>query len=184
MREWLQEQLDDYGYSEAQVEYWEKCAFLDDEDTMRNYIDEQGDREDVEELLVLLRRSPAPWEIVNIYARVEERLPQPTIVVIDRIDRLAERHRVDVGDLMEMLHSHLSERMKAQLLMVQEQPKLKGLDSYSDGCLTIKAFSSDEGEFVGQIEVSKLTGIEVSQLRYLYKLRGGRLIVLKGVQSY
>jgi hypothetical protein len=89
-----------------------------------------------------------------------------------------------VGDLMEMLHSHLSERMKAQLLMVQEQPKLKGLDSYSDGCLTVKAFSSDEGEFVGQIEVSKLTGIEVSQTRYLYKMQGGRLIVIRGVQSY
>jgi KaiC/GvpD/RAD55 family RecA-like ATPase len=161
-------------------------AFLAKEGVMRAYLqDHSDDSPDLDELVSLLRRSPAPQEIVNIYSRVEERLPQTTVVVIDRIDRLAERHRVDVGDLIETLHRDLSERMKAQVIMVQEQPKLKGLDAYTDGCITIKTFSAeDEAEFVGQLEISKLTGIEIAQNRYLYKLRGGRLVVLRGVQSY
>ena len=130
----------------------------------------------------LLSRSPAKEEVLNIYARVEERLPHTTIIVIDRIDKLAERHRVDIGDLIAVLHADLAERGKAQLIMVQEQPRLKGLEAYSDGCLTLKTFSDIDTDFTGQMEVSKLAGVDIGQLLFWYKIKGGRFKILPGAR--
>lgn len=168
---------------------------LEKEDEDRKFLGERGkmdtfvenvdfDRFDIKDIRQLLRRSPAPQEILNIYARVEQRTPLPIIIVFDRIDKLAERHRVDVGDLVEILHRDLADRAKAQLIFIQDQPRLRGLDARVDGCLILKTFSEDEREFTGQMEISKLLDMEVNEPRYFYKLRAGRFSFMKGVRSF
>jgi hypothetical protein len=159
--------------------------FLGDKKTMDSFIkNADPDRFDLKEIRQLLRRSPAAQEIINIYARVEQRTPLPVIVVFDRIDKLAERHRVDVGDLVEVLHRDLADRAKAQLIFVQDQPRLRGLDARVDGCLILKTFSEEEQEFTGQMEISKLLDLEIKEPRYFYKLRAGRFSFMKGVRSF
>ena len=111
-------------------------------------------------------------------------MPLPLIVVFDRVDKLAERHRVDVGDLVELLHRDLAERGKAQLIFVQDQPRLRGLDARADGCLVLKTFSDTEQDFIGHMEITKLLELEIQQPLYLYKLRGGRFSFMKGVKSF
>jgi KaiC/GvpD/RAD55 family RecA-like ATPase len=141
-------------------------------------------RVDLKDIRQLLRRSPNAQEIINIYARIQERIPNPTIIVFDRIDKLAERHRVDVGDLMELLHRDLANRAKAQLIFVQEQSRLRGLDSLVDGCMVLKTFSEDEQDFTGHMELTKLLGIDLQQPRFFYKVKGGRLSFMRGVKSF
>jgi hypothetical protein len=143
---------------------------------------EEKDREYLSQRL--MRRSPAPQEILNIYARVAKRSPAPTIVVLDRIDKMAERHRVDVGDLVELLHRDLASRSKAQLLFVQEQSRLRGLEAMVDGCMVLKPFSEDDQEFTGSLEIVKLMDIDIQEPRFFYKIKGGRFSFMKGVRSF
>ncbi|MCK5253551.1 MAG: hypothetical protein KAQ96_11390, partial [Thermoplasmata archaeon] len=163
----------------------EDRKLLGDKSRMEKFIKNvDSDKFDIKDVRQLLRRSPAPQEILNIYARVEQRMPLPIIIVFDRIDKLAERHRVDVGDLVEILHQDLADRGKAQLIFVQDQPRLRGLDARVDGSLVLKTFSEDEQEFTGHMEISKLLDLEVQQPRYFYKLRAGRFSFMKGVTSF
>ncbi|MCK4969569.1 MAG: hypothetical protein KAS77_03545, partial [Thermoplasmata archaeon] len=158
--------------------------FLSDKKQMKSFLDSTDNENfDITDVRRLLKRSPAAQEIFNIYARVEERLPLSCIIVFDRIDKLAERHRVDVGDLVETLHRDLARRNKSQLIFIQEQPRLRGLDSMVDGSLVLKSFSDDDREFTGSLEVAKLLDIDVQEPRYFYKVKGGRFSFMKGVRS-
>ncbi len=113
-------------------------------------------------------------EIDLAYDMVEQTLPDKTLVLIDSIDALSERYGVHSSKLINTLQKDLVEHSNADLLYVLESGMDNKLDYLGDGVIS---FGKEEhkGRRLRILNIEKLRGAEITQHKYIYTLKDGRL---------
>ena len=120
----------------------------------------------------LLERYHMP-EIVRVYDRVEQKLPKKTLFVMDSVEGVTNRYKLDPDELVHALQKDLVEHSNVNLLMVLEKDHDTSIDYLVDGVLSIAKYEL-EGRRVREIRLEKLRATEIRQPKYLTSLGGGR----------
>ncbi len=117
-------------------------------------------------------------EIDLAYEMVEQTLPDKTLVLIDSIDALSERYGVHSQKLINTLQKDLVEHSGSDVLYVLETGLDNKLDYLGDG---VVAFGKEEhkGRRLRLLNIEKLRGTEITQHKYIYTLKDGRLRTFK-----
>ncbi len=132
-----------------------------------------GDGSFLEDTLIFDLGSDLP-EIDLAYDVVDQTLPDKTLVLIDSIDALSERYGVQSSKLINTLQKDLVEQSSADVLYVLETGLDNKLDYLGDGVIS---FSKQEhkGRRIRVLNIEKLRGTEITQHKYIYTLKDGRL---------
>lgn len=130
---------------------------------------------------VLLQDSEYP-ELEATYKGIERSFPTKSLLMINRIDRLATKYGTDMEALVKVLIRDLVLDANTNLVLVLNKID-SGLDHLADGIITLKEFGGGM-VFIGQLELNKLSGIEIKQNKYLYNLLDGKFKLLKGITHW
>jgi hypothetical protein len=126
--------------------------------------------------------SKEPRELVVVYRGLMPLQGERSFVALNRADRIGEKYSITLPALAGLLKEDLVVGKNASLVLVLEKPET-GADTLADGIVTLKEFGQGD-EFLGQLELNKLTGINVKQQKTMYNLRGGKFQVLKGMRVW
>lgn len=112
-------------------------------------------------------------KIEAVYDAVESNLPGRSLLVVDSIDALAERYEIPCRRLISVIQKDLVECLDANVLFILESPD-PVLDYLGDGIVIL---SSREylRRRLREIEIIKLRGCEITQPKYLFTLKEGRI---------
>ena len=111
-------------------------------------------------------------DLSRLYERIERRLPQPSYVIIDSLDGLAEKYDLSLPKIAFALQKDLVENSNARILLVLESES-RIVDYMVDGVVNMEMGEVDRRR-VRELTIEKLRGEQVEQHRYLFTLHGGR----------
>jgi len=109
----------------------------------------------------------------RVYDRINEILPDRSLMVIDSIEGITHKYGLDMETFVMTLQKDLVENSNTNLVMILEKESDPNLEYLSDGVVQLRR-SQLEGRDVREIMLKKLRGIELQQPSYLMSLKGGR----------
>jgi len=112
-------------------------------------------------------------EIDRLYDRVESKLPARTFFVVDSVEGLTGRYRLDAEELVHTLQKDLVERTGANMVVVLEKGADATVDYLVDGVVMLDKRDVD-GRRVREVCLDKLRATEIRRQKYLVTLRNGR----------
>lgn len=121
--------------------------------------------------LVLGRLLP---ELEVAYDRVEESLPDRSLIVIDSIDGLSEKYDIPADRLLTVIQKDIVEGSGANVVYVLESSAGAHMDYLGDGVVFMSA-TEIAGRRVRLISLDKLRGVKVDRHKYTFTLVNGRL---------
>ena len=121
--------------------------------------------------LVLGRLLP---ELEVAYDRVEERLPERSLVVIDSIDGLGEKYDIPPERLLTVIQKDIVEGSGANVVYVLESAGGTHMDYLGDGVVSLstRELAGRRGRIM---QLEKLRGVKVDRHKYMFTLVNGRL---------
>ena len=132
-----------------------------------------GDGSFLEDTIIFDLGSDLP-EIDLAYDMVEQTLPDKTLVLIDSIDALSQRYGVHSSKLINTLQKDLVEQSQADVLYILETGMDNKLDYLGDGVISF-AKAEHKGRRLRVLNIEKLRGSEITQHKYIYTLKDGRV---------
>ena len=117
-------------------------------------------------------------EIRRLYDRIEEKLPNKTLCVIDSVEGFTTKYNIMPDVLIMALQKDLVEHSNTNLLFVMEFAEDTSVDYLVDGVVTVSR-SELEGRRVREIHLHKLRATQIHQPRYLTTLGGGRFTAFR-----
>ena len=145
---------------------------------MRTFGEERGPptRVDRTHLTALLKRTPMP-EVENVYNRVEQALPEKSLLVIDSLEGITHKYGLEMEEFVMALQKDLVESSNANVVMILEKPEAGGIEYLVDGLISIQREELDERR-VRHMRLEKLRATNISRPRYAVTLNGGRFEAL------
>jgi hypothetical protein len=122
-----------------------------------------------------------PRELLRVYRGLEAVGSARAFVGVNRIDRLGEKYDIPLRPLALALKADIVTARNAHLVIVLEKPATT-VDDISDGIVTLKDVSHGD-EFLGQLDVGKLTDVLVKQSKWMYNTLSGKFQVLRGIST-
>ncbi len=117
-------------------------------------------------------------EVKRLYDRIEEKLPNQCLVVVDSIEGITTKYKIPPEDLVCALQKDLVENTSTHLVLVMEFADDTSVDYLVDGVINLTR-SSTEGRRIREVHLEKLRATEIMQPIYLTTLRGGRFKVFE-----
>lgn len=121
--------------------------------------------------LVLGRLLP---ELEVAYDRVEENLPDRSLVVIDSIDGLSEKYDIPAERLVSVVQKDIVEGSGANVVYVLESSGGAHMDYLGDGVVSLSTMEVS-GRRMRVLALEKLRGVRIERHRYTFTLYDGRL---------
>ncbi len=145
---------------------------------MRTFADERGapSRVDRTHLQALLKRNPMP-EVENVYNRVEQALPEKSLLVIDSLEGVTHKYGLEMEEFVMALQKDLVESSNSNVVMILEKPEAGGIEYLVDGLISIQREELDERR-VRHLRLEKLRATNITRPRYAVTLNGGRFEAL------
>jgi len=112
-------------------------------------------------------------EITRLYDRVESKLPASSFFVIDSVEGIAGRYRLEPEGLVHALQKDLVERSGAHMVVILEKGGDTSVDYLVDGVVLLDK-RDIEGRRVREVRLDKLRATEIRRQAYLVTLRDGR----------
>ncbi|MDH7508275.1 MAG: gas vesicle protein GvpD [Methanomassiliicoccales archaeon] len=112
-------------------------------------------------------------ELEAIYRVVESDENSKHLIVIDSIDALAQKYGETCARIMLTIQGDLVEGYGTNVLFVLESADPQ-LDYLGDGVVLLRSLEY-QNRRLREIEIMKLRGCEIQQMRYLFTLSGGRI---------
>ena len=109
----------------------------------------------------------------RIYDRIDNILPERSLLVIDSIEGITHKYGIDKETFVMTLQKDLVENSNTNLIMVLEKASAPDLEYLAYGVVQLKR-SQLESRDVREIMLKKLRAVEISQPGYLMSLKGGR----------
>ncbi len=128
--------------------------------------------------LLALAKEEDLRELHDIYQRVDSRLPEPSLVIIDSLESLIERYRVNPTELIKTLQKDLVEMSGVRLVIVLEAAESTKWDYLADGVITMKG-EEKGGRRFRHIVLNKLRGIQINRPAYQFTLNDGKFKYFK-----
>ncbi len=113
-------------------------------------------------------------ELEVAYDRVEERLPDRSLVVIDSIDGLGEKYDISPERLLTVIQKDIVEGSGANVVYVLESAGGTHMDYLGDGVVSLSS-TEISGRRARVMELEKLRGVKVDRHKYMFTLVNGRL---------
>ncbi len=132
-----------------------------------------GEGEVVDDSLVFDLGSDLP-EIDMAYDGVEGNLPRKSLLIFDSIDALSERYGIHAAKLINTVQKDLVENSNTNVVYILESDGGRRLDYLGDGVLELRD-EEVHGRRLRVMMVDKLRGREISQHKYVYTLKDGRV---------
>jgi KaiC/GvpD/RAD55 family RecA-like ATPase len=111
-------------------------------------------------------------DLSRLYERIERRLPNPSYLIIDSLDGLAEKYDLSLPKIALALQKDLVENSNARIMLVLESES-RIVDYMVDGVINMDMGEVDRRR-IRELSIEKLRGEQVHQHRYLFTLQGGR----------
>ncbi len=112
-------------------------------------------------------------EIEYTYDRIDTILPRRAMVVIDSVEGLTHKHRVDQEDFIMMLQKDLVEASNTHVIFVLEKDEAPELEYLVDGVVDMVAHS-ENSKRIREISLEKLRSIHIAQPKYVFTLNRGK----------
>lgn len=112
-------------------------------------------------------------EVEEIYQRVDNRLPEHCLVIIDSLEALVERYEISPSKLIKILQKDLVEKSGVRLILVLEEEAPTKWDYLVDGIITMQE-EEQKGRRLRRMYLNKLRGMRIDRPVYLYTLHQGR----------
>ncbi len=109
----------------------------------------------------------------RIYDRIDNILPERSLLVIDSIEGITHKYDLDMETFVMTLQKDLVENSNTNLIMILEKGSAPDLEYLADGVVQLNRYQQ-EGRDVREIRLKKLRAVEISQPSYLMSLKGGR----------
>jgi len=109
----------------------------------------------------------------RIYDRIDDILPDRSLLVLDSIEGLTHKYGLDMETFVMTLQKDLVENSNTNLVMILEKKSAPELEYLADGVAQLKRYQL-EGRDVREIMLKKLRAVELNQPSYLMSLKGGR----------
>ncbi|MFP4000301.1 MAG: gas vesicle protein GvpD P-loop domain-containing protein [Thermoplasmata archaeon] len=109
----------------------------------------------------------------RVYDRIDDILPERSLVVIDSIEGITHKFGIDMETFVMTLQKDLVENSNTNLIMILEKDSAPDLEFLADGVVQLKRHQL-EGRDVREIMLKKLRAVEFNQPSYLMSLKGGR----------
>ncbi len=129
-------------------------------------------------MLTSLQKEEVMTELEYIYDRVEARLPESTLFIIDSLESLAERYEIEPHDLIKTLQKDLVERSRVNLILVLESEKYTKMDYLVDGVVRMEE-SERDGRRIRFLYLNKLRGVKIDRPVYIFTLEQGKFKYFK-----
>ena len=133
-------------------------------------------RVDRTHLQALLTRNPMP-EVENVYNRIEQNLPEKSLLVIDSLEGVTHKYGLEMEEFVMALQKDLVEGSATDVVMILEKPEAGGIEYLVDGLISIQREELDERR-VRHLRLEKLRATEILRPRYAVTLDGGRFSAL------
>lgn len=115
-------------------------------------------------------------ELKRIYSEVDHNLPDRSMIVIDSIEGLASKYRINEEDLVYTLVKDLVEGGNTNIIFVLEKQRSENLEYIADGVILLKQ-DLYEDRRIRCLNIEKLRGIETKFKEYLITLKDGKFYV-------
>ncbi|MEF8873054.1 MAG: gas vesicle protein GvpD P-loop domain-containing protein [Candidatus Thermoplasmatota archaeon] len=109
----------------------------------------------------------------RIYDRIDNVLPERSLLVIDSIEGITHKYDIDMETFVMTIQKDLVENSNTNLIMVLEKEEAPDLEYLGDGVVQMNRYQL-EGRDVRTIKLKKLRAIRIKQPSYLMSLEGGR----------
>ncbi len=109
----------------------------------------------------------------RIYDRINQVLPERSLIVIDSIEGITHKYGLDMETFVMTLQKDLVENSNTNLVMILEKESMPDLEYLADGVVQLRR-NQLEGRDVREIMLKKLRAVELNQPSYLMSLKGGR----------
>ncbi|MEM3238256.1 MAG: gas vesicle protein GvpD P-loop domain-containing protein [Thermoplasmata archaeon] len=115
-------------------------------------------------------------ELKRIYSEVDHNLPERSMIVIDSIEGLASKYRINEEDLVYALVKDLVEGGNTDIIFVLEKKKAENLEYIADGVILLEQDLYDNRK-IRILSIEKLRGIETKFKKYLFTLKDGKFYI-------
>ncbi|MGC8497339.1 MAG: gas vesicle protein GvpD P-loop domain-containing protein [Thermoplasmata archaeon] len=115
-------------------------------------------------------------ELKRIYSEVDHNLPDRSMIVIDSIEGLASKYRINEEELVYTLVKDLVEGGNTDIIFVLEKQRSENLEYIADGVIVLEHDLYDE-RIIRSLSIEKLRGIESRFKKYLFTLKDGKFYV-------
>jgi len=123
-------------------------------------------------LNVLMEQNRLP-EIEQVYNRIEQVLPDKSLLVIDSVEGVTQKYGIDQALFINSLQKDLVENSNTNILFVLEKAEAPEVEYLVDGVVTLGRVELDNRR-MRQIHLAKLRATRIQQPNYLMTLLGGR----------
>src|SRR5579863_6380813 len=166
------------GTSTPELPEAEKKKIHAAREMMRTFADERGPptRVDRTHLQALLKRNPMP-EVENVYNRVDQALPEKSLLVIDSLEGVTHKYGLEMEEFVMALQKDLVEASNSNVVMILEKPEAGGIEYLVDGLISFLREELDERR-VRHMRLEKLRATPIGRPRYAVTLAGGRFAAL------
>jgi KaiC/GvpD/RAD55 family RecA-like ATPase len=113
-------------------------------------------------------------EIKRVYSEVEQNLPNRSMIVIDSVEGLASKYRLNEEALVYALVKDLLEGGNTDLIFVLEKERSEKLEFIADGVIGLDQDTFD-GKRIRSMNLFKLRGISFKFSKYLITLADGKV---------
>lgn len=111
-------------------------------------------------------------EIERAYDRVEAKLPDKSFIIIDSVEGVTTRYKMNNDELVHALQKDLVEHSNVNMVVILEKGGDVTIDYLVDGVVTLNMLEV-HGRRVREIRLDKLRATEIRRSRYLTTLRDG-----------
>lgn len=116
-------------------------------------------------------------ELKRIYNEVDSNLPNRTMIVIDSVEGLASKYRINEEELIYTLVKDLVEGGNTNIIFILEKERSDKLEYIADGVIFLEQYLF-EGRRIRSLSLDKLRGISTNFKKYLFTLNGGKFTIL------
>jgi len=112
-------------------------------------------------------------ELKRLYNEVEHNLPNRSMIVIDSVEGLSSKYRINEEELIYSLVKDLVDGSNADIIFVLEKERSEQLEYIADGVIVLDQGLYEERR-VRSLNIMKMRGVSLKFSKYLSTLNGGR----------
>lgn len=124
------------------------------------------------------KKSP---EIQHLYKEVESALPLKSIVVIDSLEGISGKYKINESTLAYTIQKDLVENADTSVIFVSEKDYPSNEDYIVDGVINLTQ-TIEDGRRFREITLKKLRGILIKESTYSFTLNSGRFNVIQPLE--
>ncbi|MEM3237454.1 MAG: gas vesicle protein GvpD P-loop domain-containing protein [Thermoplasmata archaeon] len=112
-------------------------------------------------------------ELKRVYNEVERNLPNRSMIIIDSVEGLSSKYKINEEELIYTLVKDLVDDSNANIIFILEKKRSEQLEYIADGVFVLDQ-DMYEGRKVRSLNIIKMRGVSFKFSKYMITLNGGK----------